>query len=440
VLQKGYTFAYELSDLHGASRSVAYPMLAGSPYMLATSVLTPHIGTAGLIAGMAWSVFLALAGTVCWRRPARVPRPFWFAAPILSTAVISGLNVLTHDASTVALLFYLWPVLYAANMLSRRVLCLNLAMVFAGSAATIFSIIGPRAGMADLAALIMAMSMAATIVHTLRRRTDRLRDVLARQAHADHLTDLANRRQFDEALMREGAWARNTGGTLALLTVDLDDFKTINDTFGHAEGDRILQAVAIALRTVVGEDGLAARLGGDEFVVLLRADRRAAVGVAGGLRAILAARTDLPGGPPGVSIGIAVLPGDAQDVDDLVAASDAALYEAKTSGRGRVATAGPPASVDLSTASATESQRAVCPRYGAAGRSGSAGVDGVLLAAVPDSGASPSTPTDRSPRPSGPGRATASPPRPCPTATAGCPSRRPARTCVESVDRVRTRH
>jgi diguanylate cyclase (GGDEF)-like protein len=127
----------------------------------------------------------------------------------------------------------------------------------------------------------------------------------------------------------------------------------INDTFGHAEGDRVLQAVAIALRTVVGEDGLAARLGGDEFVVLLRAGRRAAAGVADGLRAVLAARTDLPGGPPGLSIGIAVLPGDARDVDDLVAASDAALYEAKTSGRGRVATVGPLASVELSTAPAT---------------------------------------------------------------------------------------
>ena len=386
MLPKGYTFAYELRELHGASRSVAYLMLAGSPYVLATSVMTPDVDAAGRIAGIAWSVFLALAGIGCWRRPARVPRLFWFVAPFLSTAVISGLNLVTHDASTVALLFYLWPVLYSANTLSRRVLCLNLAMVFAGSAATIFSIIGPRAGMADLAALIMAMSMAATIVHTLRRRTDRLRDVLARQAHADHLTDLANRRQFDEALMREGAWARNTGGTLALLTVDLDDFKTINDTFGHADGDRILQAVAIALRTVVGEDGLAARLGGDEFVVLLRADRPAADGVADGLRAALAARTDLPGGPPGLSVGIAVLPGDAQDLDDLVAASDASLYEAKMSGRGRRAAAGPLAGTDLSTASATNPQEAAGPQRGAASRSRSAGVGGVLIAGVPDLG------------------------------------------------------
>jgi len=377
VLQKGYTFAYELRELHGASRSVAYLMLAGSPYVLATSVMTQDVGTAGRIAGIAWSVFLALAGIVCWRWPARVPRLFWFVAPFISTAVISGLNLVTHDASTVALLFYLWPVLYSANTLSSRVLCLNLAMVFAGGAATVFTMLGPRAGMADLAAMIMAMSMAATVVHTLRRRTDRLRDDLERQAQADPLTDLANRRQFDEALVREGAWARSTDGTLALLTVDLDHFKAINDTFGHAEGDRVLQAVAIALRTVVGEDGLAARLGGDEFVVLLRADRRAAVGVADGLRTVIAARTDLPGGPPGLSIGIAVLPGDAHDVDGLVAASDAALYRAKTSGRGRVVTVGPLTNVDLSPASTTKSPRAVGPQLG---------VGRTLFAEVPDPG------------------------------------------------------
>nr|BFE71276.1 hypothetical protein GCM10020092_045770 [Actinoplanes digitatis] len=121
----------------------------------------------------------------------------------------------------------------------------------------------------------------------------------------------------------------------------------MNDTFGHAEGDQVLQAVAVAMRSAVGEDGLAARLGGDEFVVLLRADRRAAAAVAEGLCAAVAARTDLPGGAPGLSIGIAVLPDDAGDVGELVAASDAALYEAKTSGRGRVATAVPRPAADL---------------------------------------------------------------------------------------------
>ncbi|MET8154459.1 GGDEF domain-containing protein [Actinoplanes sp. NPDC049668] len=337
--QRGF-FAYQLRDLHGASRSVVYLTLAGSPYVLATCVVNSHTGAVGITAGIATSVIMALAGLGSWRMPARMPRLFWFAAPILSTLAISGLNLATRDASTGALLFFLWPVLYAANFLSSRIVFLNLALVFAGAAATVFVILGPRSGLADLAATVMAMSMAATVVHTLRNRADRLRDVLERQAHVDHLTGLANRRHFDEELARAGKWARSTGGPLALLTVDLDHFKAVNDTFGHAEGDQVLQAVAVAMHAAVGEDGLAARLGGDEFVVLLRADRRTAAAVADGLSAALAARTDLPGGPPGLSIGIAVLPDDAGDVDELVAASDAALYEAKTSGRGRVAMVG----------------------------------------------------------------------------------------------------
>jgi len=259
---------------------------------------------------------------------------------------VAGLNFATRDASTGSQLFYLWPILYAANFLGRRALYLNLILVYAGDAATVFVVLGPRRGASDFVAMVLAMTMAATVVHSLRVRADKLHDVLARQANADHLTGLANRRLFDDALAAGEAWADRTGGSLALLTIDLDHFKTINDTFGHAEGDRVLQAVAHALREVSGDTGVAARLGGDEFVLLLRADRDEAVTVAGVLRTAIAARRDLPGGPPGVSIGIAALPGDAATVRELVAASDTALYVAKTSGRGRVAVAGARQNVD----------------------------------------------------------------------------------------------
>jgi diguanylate cyclase (GGDEF)-like protein len=207
-------------------------------------------------------------------------------------------------------------------------------------------VLGPQKAAADWVAMVLAMTMASMVVQSLRVRADRLRDVLEQQALADHLTGLANRRYFDDALVGAVSWAGRTDGSLALLTIDLDYFKAINDTFGHAEGDRVLQAVADAMRKVCGADAVAARLGGDEFVLLLRMGRRAATGVADALRSAIAARTDLPGGPPGVSIGIALLPGDAGTVEELVKASDAALYEAKTSGRGRVAVAGDRHNVD----------------------------------------------------------------------------------------------
>jgi diguanylate cyclase (GGDEF)-like protein len=332
--------AYQLRDLPGASRAVAYLMLSASPYVFVTPFLTPGISalTVGIVTTVA--VLMAITGVICWRRPAALPGVFWFVVPAMATTFVAGLNAATHDASTGAQLFYFWPILYAANFLSRRILLLNLALVFAGDAATVFVMLGPQKGAADWVAMVVAMTMAATVVQSLRVRADRLRDVLEQQAHADHLTGLANRRHFDEALVAAGAWARRTAGSLALLTIDLDHFKAINDTFGHAEGDRVLQAVADAMRRVVGATGLAARLGGDEFVMLLRGDRHAAVDIADALRAAVAGRSDLPGGPPGMSIGLATLPSDAGTVEELVAASDAALYEAKTSGRGRVAVAG----------------------------------------------------------------------------------------------------
>ena len=337
---------YELRDLHGASRAVAYLALAGAPYVAVTSYIDPTVNFATLVGATIVSILMACAGLTCWRRPATVPRMFWFLAPIVATMVVAGLNFATHDASTGSQLFYLWPVLYAANFLSRRVIYLNLVLVFAGDAATVFLVLGPKRGASDWVAMVLAMTMAATVVESLRARADRLRDVLEQQANADPLTGLANRRYFDEALVKAGVWAQRTGGSLALLTIDLDYFKTINDTFGHAEGDRVLRAVADAMRTVVGDTGVAARLGGDEFVMLLRVGHRAAAGVADALRAAIAHQHGLLGGPPGASIGIAVLPDDAGTVQDLIAASDAALYEAKTSGRGRVSVAGVRHNVD----------------------------------------------------------------------------------------------
>jgi diguanylate cyclase (GGDEF)-like protein len=234
-------------------------------------------------------------------------------------------------------------VLYSANFLSRRVIYRVLATVSAGEAAVVFALV-PDVGesFSDWASLTVAMTLTGVVVNGLRERNERLRDVLETQALADALTGVANRRSFDTALHRSAARARDEGGTVALLTVDVDYFKQINDTYGHAVGDQALQLVAGALESVARRDGdTVARLGGDEFVVLLDADQMGARRAADEIREVLARTSALPGGPPGLSIGIALLPDHAATAQELVSASDTALYAAKTGGRGCTAVAVP---------------------------------------------------------------------------------------------------
>jgi diguanylate cyclase (GGDEF)-like protein len=333
--------AYQLRDRHGASRSVAYLMVVSAPFVVLTGlILEPHHALPVKTAVVVIAVMMAVGAWVCWHRPQVMPDFFWLVAPFMTTAIITGLNLMTNDASTGSQLFYLWPVLYGANFLSRRVIYLNVAEVLVGEAVVVVVVLGGQDAFADWAAMALALTMTAVVVVTLRERADQLLRRVEGQALADPLTGLANRRSFDDELQTAGAWAERTGRPLALITVDLDYFKAINDTYGHAAGDQALQAVAGALRAVAEREEVVARLGGDEFVMLLRTDRPGALRTTSALLDIVAGLTDLPSGPPGLSIGLAVLPDHANTVADLLAASDTALYEAKSRGRGQVAVAG----------------------------------------------------------------------------------------------------
>ncbi|MFN3860933.1 MAG: diguanylate cyclase domain-containing protein [Roseateles sp.] len=163
-----------------------------------------------------------------------------------------------------------------------------------------------------------------------RREQERLR--LASQT--DALTQLLNRAGFEEGARR----ALTAGGRLALLYLDLDRFKPVNDAHGHATGDALLKAVALRLRHALRPCDLVARLGGDEFAVLLRDLHQAAdAGTVADklLRAIVApyhiGELTLE---VGVSIGCCVAEGDGITLEALLAAADASLYEAKRAGRG----------------------------------------------------------------------------------------------------------
>nr|MDA8342164.1 GGDEF domain-containing protein [Actinomycetota bacterium] len=177
---------------------------------------------------------------------------------------------------------------------------------------------------------------------TLVMESARLREIdqanrerLLHQATHDALTDLANRRAFGVWLTHALDTAAGAGQNLSLLLLDVDRFKSVNDTLGHPAGDRLLVEVARSLLDVVRGPDLAARLGGDEFAVLLAgADHRQAETVAARISEAVDAACRRAGVPPGVaiSIGISVYPDDGADGEALLQAADAAMYQAKRSG------------------------------------------------------------------------------------------------------------
>jgi diguanylate cyclase (GGDEF)-like protein/PAS domain S-box-containing protein len=165
----------------------------------------------------------------------------------------------------------------------------------------------------------------------------RAEDELAYLAHFDALTGLPNRALFRDRLTGAMARAKRSGYALALLLFDLDRFKEVNDTFGHAAGDAVLRAVATRVRGRLRQTDTVARLAGDEFTVILDSIEapEQALAVAKKIREVLAEVPVVSDGHEifiAASIGIALYPRDAQAADELVQCADSAMYAAKREG------------------------------------------------------------------------------------------------------------
>jgi diguanylate cyclase (GGDEF)-like protein/PAS domain S-box-containing protein len=179
-----------------------------------------------------------------------------------------------------------------------------------------------------------------SVVLNARDVTERveLEAQLTRQAFYDNLTGLANRALFRDRLDQALARSERSGDLLALLIVDLDTFKQVNDTLGHDAGDQLLQELATRFSKTARASDTLARLGGDEFAVLLEgADESRAVAMAKRLLERLAEPVSLVGRDftIGASIGIVLHPGGEGQSEDLLRHADLAMYEAKETGRGR---------------------------------------------------------------------------------------------------------
>jgi diguanylate cyclase (GGDEF)-like protein len=207
-----------------------------------------------------------------------------------------------------------------------------------------------RIGSSDFGSLVLASdtfeaehvetaaSLAAQVVVALENA--RLHRMVERQAMVDSLTGLANRRSLEESLRSELARATRFGDSVSVVLADLDDFKQVNDRYGHAAGDEVLKAFAGALRKTVRESDVAGRWGGEEFALVLPGtDAAGGARLAERARATIESREiKMPNGDlctVTASFGVASFP-ESHELGEILAAADSALYAAKGAGKNRV--------------------------------------------------------------------------------------------------------
>ncbi|MEE9383948.1 MAG: GGDEF domain-containing response regulator [Nannocystaceae bacterium] len=209
-------------------------------------------------------------------------------------------------------------------------------------------------GMADESVAIEAMKLGAqdylmkgqvdadSLARAIRYATERKRTELklVRLAHHDHLTGLSNRATFRSRLSKAMARVRRTGGFIAVLFLDLDRFKQINDTLGHDAGDQLLKGISGRLLDTVRDMDTVARLGGDEFAIVLEEleSPERANEVAERVLHAVAQPLVLDGESivPACSVGVACFPMTADSPDELLKQADESMYSAKRAGRNRV--------------------------------------------------------------------------------------------------------
>jgi diguanylate cyclase (GGDEF)-like protein len=189
---------------------------------------------------------------------------------------------------------------------------------------------------ARLGALLVAVLAAIGISYRLAQRLRLEGNVLMLRASLDPLSGLPNRDIFERRVAEAISACHRRGEQLALLFLDADGFKQVNDTHGHAAGDEVIRSIAERLPPLLRAGDMAARIGGDEFAVLVHAidDASDAARVAARIHAAMAEPVVLNGTPiaPSLSIGIALYPRDGDTPDQLIASADRDMYAAKARG------------------------------------------------------------------------------------------------------------
>jgi diguanylate cyclase (GGDEF)-like protein len=312
-------------------RRVAIAFLVAGALASIAGVLVPDPDTsdhAGLVV-MAGVCLVLAAVLSAWRPPA----PLLAALPTLGILQVGvAVAIATPLASTPA--YYLLPVLASAYFGRPRRVVADLCICAVTLAAVLVLWAEPVVRTAVFLGTMIPAICVALVVGGLKRRLDAHVDDLRTLADTDPLTGALNHGAFGSALDGAVDRFRATGRGAALLLIDVDHFKSVNDRFGHQEGDRMLRLVSALLAEHKRRDDLLGRVGGEEFALLLpEADPQAAQRVAERIRTALRAATASTRTALTLSVGIAALSPAIDSSHALLHAADRALYEAK--GRGR---------------------------------------------------------------------------------------------------------
>lgn len=315
-------------------------------YFLISSALKPHIASQSISYGLYWLLFYALCAGLIFAhivfKPAINPRRRLLAI-IGDMSSISMMLYFTDEFGTVFFTLYLWVSIGYGLRFGQTYLYVAMLGAVAGfSLVLYFSVFWLQhlsIGIGLLIGLIALPLYFSILLSRLAKTNAQLNAMLEKTAHLatyDTLTELPNRYLFFDRLKQALHVAQQQHESLALLFLDLDGFKAINDNLGHKTGDSLLRAVAARLRHKVRQSDLVARLGGDEFVVLLtNVDKQISIAVAENLLESLAQplRIGTYYHKITTSIGIALFPEAGIEADTLMNHADMAMYHAKQRGK-----------------------------------------------------------------------------------------------------------
>lgn len=290
--------------------ALPYAVLVGGPHQ--TLLVAASAG------GFAMSAGLGLAATLL-RLPERWHRPVMLIYSALHVLITVVLAIADGGADSPMALGFFGTFTFVAYAMPLRLLLLAYGPLNVAGYLAVYGVAGahrPAYVPVELAGLLATAAACAQQHHRLLRQRRRLDEM----ARTDPLTGCLNRRGFDEALQAALAAARATASPLALVSIDLDDFKSVNDRRGHAAGDALLVATAEAIRAVIGPQAPVGRLGGDEFSVAIAGydtrEQREAIGYE------LARRIE-------ASIGVSVMRPGLDTAQALLSAADGDLYRQK---------------------------------------------------------------------------------------------------------------